>query len=120
MEIGNLIMIPLLGSMIVSSDKQHQKNKSIVYTSGDLRNIRDNVCYDQQYRKLSGQTVKIVRNLRIKKKKKRRSKAGRSKIIDQHRTVNLSNLIRINSDELPRNGANQKTIKLSTINMSIS
>ena len=61
-------MIPLLGSMIVSSDKQHQKDKSIVYTSEDLRNIRDNVWYDQHYRKLPGQTVKIVRNLGINKK----------------------------------------------------
>ena len=68
------------------------------------------MCYDQHYRKLSGQTVKIIRILRINKKKKRGSKARRSKIIDQHRTVNLSNLIRINSDELPRNGVNQKTI----------
>ena len=73
--------------------------------------------YDQHYRKLSGETVKIVRNLRINKKKKRGSKAGRSKMIDEQRTVNLSNLIRINSDELPRNGANQKTIKLNTINV---
>ena len=110
MEISNLIMIPLLGNMIVSSGKQHQKNMSIVYTSEDLKNIRDNVCYDQHYRKLSGQTVKLIRNLRINKKKKRGSKAGRSEIIDQHRTVNMSNLIRINSDELSRNGVNQKTI----------
>ena len=111
MEIGNLIMIPLLGSMVVSSDKQHQKDKSIVYTSEGLRNIRDNVWYDQHYRKLSGQTVKIIRNLRINKKKKRGSKVGKSKRIDQQGTVNLCNLIRINSEELPRNGANQKTIK---------
>ena len=103
--------------MIVSSDKQHQKDKSIVYTPEDLRNIRDNVWYDQHYRKLSGQTVKTVRNLRINKKKKRGSKAGRSKMIDHQRTVNLCNLIRINSDKLSRNGADQKTIKLSTINV---
>ena len=103
--------------MIVSSDKQHQKDKSIVYTSEDFRNIRDNVWYDQHYRKLSGQKAKIIRNLRINKKKKRGSKAGRSKRIDQQRTVNLSNLIRINSEELPRNVANQKTIKINTINV---
>ena len=110
MEMSNLIIIPLLGGMIVSSGEQHQKNKPIVYTWEDLRNIGGNMCYDRCYRKLSGQTVKIVRNLRINKKKKKGSKAGSSKIIDQHRPVNLSNLIRINSDELSGNGANQKTI----------
>ena len=78
MGISNLIMIPLLGSMIVSSYKQHQKDKYIVYTPEDLSNIRDNVWYDQHYRKLSGQTVKTIRNLGINKKKKRGSKAGRS------------------------------------------
>ena len=53
-----------------------------------------------------GQTVKTIRKLRInnKKKKKRGSKVGSiSKNIDQHRSANLSNLIRINTDELPRN-----------------
>ena len=79
MEISNLIIIPLLGSMILSSSKQHHNNKSIVYTSEDLRNIRDNVCHDQYYRKLLGQIVKTIRNLRKnnKKKKKRGSKVGR-------------------------------------------
>ena len=106
MEISNLIIIPSLGSIIFSSSKQHQHNKSIVYTSEDLKNIRDNVCHDQHYRKLSGQTVRIIRNLRInnKNKKKRGSKVcSISKNIDQHRSANLSNLIRINTDELLRN-----------------
>ena len=106
MEISNLIIIPLLGSMIMSSSKQLQHNKCIVYTSEDLKDITDNGYYDQHYKKLSGQTVKIIRSLRInnKKKKKRGSKVGRkSKNIDQHRSANLSNLIRINIDELPRN-----------------
>ena len=87
MEISNLIVIPLLGSILMSSGTQHQKNRPIVYISEDLRKIRDNVCYYQQYRKLPGQTVKIIRNLRINKKKKRGSRAGRSKTLDQHRTV---------------------------------
>ena len=52
-----------------------------------------------------------------KQEKKRGSEAGRSKIKDHQRTVNLSNLIRINSDELQRIGSDQKTIKLSTINV---
>ena len=85
MEISNLIIMPLLGSMILSSSKQHQNNKSIVYTSENLKNIRDNVCHDQCYRKLSGQTVKTIRNLRMnsKKKEKRGSKLGSiSKNID--------------------------------------
>ena len=56
--------------------------------------------------------------MEYKKKKKRGSKVGSvSKNIDQHRSANLSNLIRINTDELPRNQANQNTIKLSTINV---
>ena len=112
-------MVNLLG-MILSSSKQHQNNKSIVYTSEVLRNIRDNVCHDQYYRKLLGQTVKTIRNLGInnKKKKKRGPKVGSiSKNIDQHRLANLSNLIRINTDELLRDQANQRTIKLSTINV---
>ena len=120
MEINNLIIIPYLGSMIMSSSQQVQHNKSIVYTSEDLKNIRDNVCHDQFYRKLLGQTAKTIRKLRInnKKKKKRGYKVGSmSKHIDQHRSANLSNLIRINTDELPRNQANQKNIKLSTINV---
>ena len=87
-----------------------------VYTPEDLRNIRDNMWYDQHYRKLSVQTVKTIRNLGINTKK-RGSKAGRNKIIDHQRTVNLSNLIRINSDELLKIGSDQKTIKLSTINV---
>ena len=76
MEISNLIIIPLLGSMIMTSSKQPQHNKSIVYTSEDLKNIRDKVCHDQYYRKLLGQTVKTIRNLGMnnKKKKKRGSK----------------------------------------------
>ena len=123
MEISNLIVIPLLGSILISSGTQHQMNRSIVYTSEDLRNIRDNVCYDQQYRKLSGQTIKIIRNIKIHKKKKRGSKAGRSKTIDHHKTVNMNNLIRINSDELPRGRVNQKTISqwvdLSTYTLRI-
>ena len=102
-------MIPLLQSILMSSGTQHQKNRSMFYTSEDLMKIRDNVCYDQQYRKLPGQAVKIIRNLRINKKKKRGSKAGRSKTIDQHKTVNMGNLIRINSDGLPRGRVNQKT-----------
>ena len=106
MELSKLIVIPLLGGMILSSSIQHQHNKSIVYTSDDLKNIRDNVCHDQYYRKLSSQAVKTIRNLRInnKKKNKRGSKIGSiSKNINQQRSVNLSNLIRINTDELPRN-----------------
>ena len=120
MELSNLIIIPLLGGMILSSSKQHQHNKSIVYTSEDLKNIRDDMYHDHYYRKLSSQTVKTIRNLRINNKKKNRrgSKVGSiSKNINQQRSANLSNLIRINSDELPRNRANQKTIKLSTINV---
>ena len=55
-------------------------NRSIVYTSEDLRNIRDNVCYDQQYRKLSGQTVKIIRNHRINKKRREDQRQGGVKL----------------------------------------
>ena len=72
MEISNLIIIPLLGSMILSTSKQCQHNISIVYNSEDLKDIRDNMCHDQCYRKLSGQTVKIIRNLRINNKSKRK------------------------------------------------
>ena len=102
-------MIPLLGSILMSPGTQQQKNRTIVYTSGDLRKIRDNVCCGQQYRKLPGQMVKTIRNLRLNKKKKRGSRAGRNKTLDQHRTVNMGNLIRINSDGLVRDGVNQKT-----------
>ena len=91
----------------MSSGTQQQNNRTIVYTSGDLRKIRDNVCCSQQYRKLPGQMVKTIRNLRLNKKK-RGSRAGRSKTLDQHRTVNMGNLIRINSDRLIRDGVNQK------------
>ena len=78
MGINNLIFIPLLGSMIMSSSQQVQHNKSIVYTSEDLECIRDNVYQDQCYRILSGQTCKSIRCLRIdkEKKKKRGSKVG--------------------------------------------
>ena len=120
MELSNLIIIPLLGGMVLSSSKQHRCNKSIVYTSEDLKNIRDKVCHNQYYRKLSCQTVKTIRNLRInnKKKNKRGSKVGSiSKNINQQRSANRSNLIKINTDEFPRNQVNQKTIKLSTINV---
>ena len=120
MEISNIIIIPLLGSMIMSSSQQPQHNKSIVYTSENLKDIRDNVYYDQHYRKLSGLTVKIIRSLRInnKKKKKRGSKVGRKgKNMDQHRSANLNDLIKIDINKLPRNQANQKTFKLSTINV---
>ena len=72
MEICNLIIIPLLGSMIMSSSKQPQHNKSIVYTSQDLKDIRNYEYYSQHYQKLSGQTVKIIRSLRINNKKKER------------------------------------------------
>ena len=92
----------------MSSGTQHQKNRTIVYTSGDLRKIRNNVCCGWQYRKLPGQMVKTIRNLRLNKKK-RGSRAGRSKTLDQHRTVNMGNLIRINSDRIIRDGENQKT-----------
>ena len=92
----------------MSSGTQQQKNKTIVYTSRDLRRIRNSVCCGQQYRKLPGQTVKIIRNLRLNKKM-RGSRAGRIKTLDQHRTVNMGNLIRINTDELLRDGVNQKT-----------
>ena len=111
-ELGNLIIIPLLGGMILSSSKQHQNIKSIVYTSEDLKNIRDNVYHNQYYRKLSSHTVKTIRNHRINNKKinKRGSKVGSiSKNINQQRSANLSILIRINTDELPRNQVNQKT-----------
>ena len=70
MEISNLVIIPLLGSMIMSSSQQPQYNKSIVYFSEDLKYMRDNVYYDQHYSKLSGQTVKIIRSLRINNKRK--------------------------------------------------
>ena len=69
--------------------------------------MRDNVCCGQQYRKLPGQMVKTIRNLRLNKK--RGSRTGRSKTLDQHKTVNMGNLLRINSDGLLRDGVNQKT-----------
>ena len=92
MGMSNLIVIPLLGSLLMSSGTQQQKNKNIVYTSRDLRRIRDSVCCGQQYRKLPGKTVKIIRNLGLNKKK-RGLRAGGIKTLDQHRTVNMGNLI---------------------------
>ena len=78
MVVSNLIIIPVLGSMIMSSSQQPQHNRSIVYTSEELNDIRASVYYDQHHRKLSGQTVKIIRSLRInnKKKKRKESKIG--------------------------------------------
>ena len=72
MEISNIVITPLLGSMILSSSKQHQNTKSIIYTSEDLKNIRDKVSHDQYNRKLLGQTVKTVRNIGIQKEKEKR------------------------------------------------
>ena len=69
---NNLIIIPLLGSMIMSSSQPLQHNKSILYISEDLKDIRDNVYYAQHCSKLSGQTVIIIRSLRIRNKKKRK------------------------------------------------
>ena len=120
MEINNLIINPLLGSIIMSSSQQAQQNKFIVYTSEDLKCIRDNVYHDQCYRILSGQTCKSIRSLRIskKKKEKRGSKVGlKTKNTERHRSVKLSNLIKIYINNLLCNQAGQKTIKLSTINV---
>ena len=116
MEINNLIIIPLLGSMIRSSGQQVQQNKLTVYTSDDIKCIRDTVYPDQCYRLLSGQTCQTIRSLRINKKRKRGSKFGlKTKNIELHRSVNLSNLIKVDINNLPHNQADQKTTKLSPI-----
>ena len=110
MGISNLIVIPLLGSILMSSSIQQkqQNNRTIAYTSGDLKKIRYNMCCGQQYRRLPGQTVKTIRNLRLNKKK-RGSRAGRSRTLDQHRVVNMGNLIKINTDGWIRDGVNHRT-----------
>ena len=94
--------------MSSSIQQQQQNNRTIAYTSGDLKKIKYNMCCGQQYRKLPGQTVKTIRNLRLNKKK-RGLRAGRSRTLDHHRAVNMGNLIRINSDGWIRDGVNHKT-----------
>ena len=66
------------------------------------------MCCGQQYRRLLGQTVTTIRNLRLNKKK-RGSRVGRSRTLDQHRVVNMGNLIRINTDGWIRDGVNHRT-----------
>ena len=74
--------------------------------------------HDQWDRILSDHTCKSIRSLRINKKRKRGSKCGlKTKNIELFRSVNLSNLIKIDINNLPHNQADQKTIKLSTINV---
>ena len=117
-EINHLIIIPLLGSMIRSSSQQVQQNKPIVYISDDLKCIRDIAYHDQCYRILSGHTCQTIRNLRINNKRKRGSKVGlKTKNIVLHSSVNLSNLIKVDINNLPCNQAYQKTTKHSTINV---
>ena len=106
MEINNLISIPLLGSMTRSTSQQFQQNKPIVYTSDELKYIRDNVYHDQHYRILSGQTYISIRSHKINKKRKRGSKAGlKTKNTETCRSVNLSNLIKVNINNLQCNQA---------------
>ena len=117
MEINNLISIPLLGSMTRSTCQQVQQKKSIVYTSQELKYIRDNVYHDQHYSISLG---KSIRSLRIKKKRKRGSKAGlktKKKKTEPYRAVNLSSLIKVDINNLPCNQADQKTIRLSIIDV---
>ena len=118
MEINNLISIPLLGSMTRSTSQQVQQNKPIVHTSDELKCIRDNVYHDQCYRILSGEACQSIRSLRINKRRKRGSKAGlKTKSTELCRSVNLSNLIKVYINSLPHNQADQKTIRLSIINV---
>ena len=71
--------------------------------------------HDQCYSIPSGQTCQTIRSLRINKKRKRGSKVGlKTKNIELHRSVNL---IKVDINNLPHNQADQKTIKLSTINV---
>ena len=87
MEINNLIIIPLLESMIISSSQQVQENKSIVYTSEDLMCLRDNVYHDHHYRILSAQTCKSIRSLRIKHEKENEKRIKSWSQIQKHRTA---------------------------------
>ena len=117
-EINNSISIPLLGGMIRSTSQQIQQNKPIVYTSEKLKHIRDNVHHDQCYRILTGKTCKSIRSLRINKRRKRGSKAGlKTKNTEPCSSVNLSNQIKVNINNLPCSQADQKTIRLSIINV---
>ena len=109
MEINNLIMIPLLGSMIRSFSEQVQQNKPIVYTSDELKCIRDNVYHDQCYRILSGHTCKYIKSLRLNKKRKRGSKVClKTKNTEPCRLVNLSNLIKVDINNFTCNQADKK------------
>ena len=114
MDINNLIIIPLLGNLISSSSQPVQHSKPIVYTSDELKCIRDSGYHNLCYRLLPGQTCKFIRSLRINKKRKRRSKVGlNTKNIELYRSVNLGNLIKINTNKSPHNQADQTTVKNS-------
>ena len=109
MDINNLIIIPLLGSLVRSSSQPVQHYKPTVYTSDELKCIRNNVYYNQCYRLLPGQTCKLIRSLRIKKKRKRRSKVGLNiKNIELYTSVNLGNLIKINTNKVPHNQSDRR------------